>query len=66
MYAALERFNVSAQRRLVSNISSGSFSEMAPMIFLLDMLNGYLVRISQKRVYLQGSRSFSRQATMAV
>jgi hypothetical protein len=56
MYAALERFSVSAQRRLVSNTSSGSFSEIAPMILLQYVSIRYFIKISLKRVTLQALR----------
>jgi len=66
MYAALERCSVSAQRRLISNTSSGSFNEMAPMILLINILTVYVIIISKKRVRTQGFRSFHHHADMAV
>jgi hypothetical protein len=56
---------VSAHRRLISNTSSGSLSEMAPMILLIDIPNRYLAKISQKMVYLQAFRSFHLHVDMA-
>lgn len=66
MYAPLERCSISAHRLLVSNTSSDSFSEMARIILLLYRLDRYRPNISMKMVCPQGSRSFPRQANMAV